>query len=352
MASLDVRLCFLGPMVGRHPGYVTTQGLIVADLFAAHGYRVLLSSTSLNRYARLVDINQTLLRHRREIDVVVADVYGGASFVVEDLLSLNARMMGLPLIFVIHGGTVPEFARQHPAWVRRVLSRADVLVAPSAFIIEGLADQGFAVRHIANVVDLSAYEFIRREQVRPCLFWMRSFHEIYNPEMAVRVLARLRESHPDARLIMAGSDKGRQAAVEALAAELGVRASIEFPGFLKNEQKVAFGRKADIFINTSRIDNMPVALLEAGALGMPIVTTNVGGIPYLVSHETSALMVGDDDVEGMVAAIERLLASPELVGRLTGNGRRMAERSNWDVVRPQWEALFAEVTARRQGLNG
>jgi glycosyltransferase involved in cell wall biosynthesis len=178
---------------------------------------------------------------------------------------------------------------------------------------------------------------------------MRSFHEIYNPEMAVRVLHRLRRRHPDARLIMGGADKGARPGVEALAAELGVADSVSFPGFLNNDQKMAANREADIFINTSRIDNMPVALLEAGAMGMPIVTTNIGGIPHLVSHEKTALLVNDDDVDGMVAAVERLLETPELVARLSREGRRLAERSNWDVVRPQWEALFDEVIGRRRG---
>lgn len=346
MSTLDYRLCFLGPMVGRHPGYVTTQGLIVADLFAAHGYRVLIASTSLNRYTRLADILWTVVRHRGEIDVVVADVYGGPSFVVEDAISLATKTLGLPLVFVIHGGTVPDFVAEHPDWARRVLSRADVLVAPSSFIIEALGRQGYDVLHISNVVDLSAYVFRPREAVRPAMLWMRSFHEIYNPEMAIHVLARLHERYSDARLVMAGADKGEMAAIERLAEELGVSDSVIFPGFITNEQKVGFGMETDIFINTSRIDNMPVALIEAGALGMPIVTTNVGGIPHLITHEKNGLLVDDGDIEGMVAAVVRLVETPALVGELARNGRVMAEQSSWELIRPQWEALFAEVVAR------
>lgn len=347
MANGKTRLCFLSAMVGRHPGYVTTQGLIVADLFAAAGHPVFISSTSLNRYVRPFDMVGTLLRHRHEIDIVVADLYGGASFVIEDMVSAAARLLGLPLIFVIHGGVVPEQIAQHPTWARRILSRADALVAPSGYMVEMLGRQGYQATQLSNVVDLSLLDYRPRQSVRPIMLWMRSFHEIYQPEMAVRVLARLAERYPDARLIMAGAEKGQRAAVVALAADLGVTDRLSLPGFITNEQKNALAHEADIFLNTSRIDNMPVALIEAGAMGMPIVTTNAGGIPYLIKQGETGLMVEIDDLDGMVTAVTRLVETPALAAALSSAGRAMAEQSSWQQVQPQWRALFDKVLRSR-----
>ncbi len=178
--------------------------------------------------------------------------------------------------------------------------------------------------------------------------WLRTFHDIYNPFMAVRVLARLRESHAEAVLVMAGQDKGLQAETQRLAMDLGVQDAVRFPGFLDMEGKIRLGNEVDIFINTSRVDNMPVTIVEACAMGLPVVSVGVGGILDLLRHEQTGLLVGDDDVEAMTAGIRRLLDDPDLAGHLSVNARRLAERSDWERVRPQWEHLFGRILSRRQ----
>jgi len=107
------------------------------------------------------------------------------------------------------------------------------------------------------------------------------------------------------------------------------------------------GHAADIFINTNRIDNMPVAVVEACAMGLPVVATAVGGVPDLLKDGETGLLVPDDDDKMMAEAIKRLLDDAELAGRLSANGRLLAERSSWEQVRPRWEELFADLTARR-----
>ena len=345
------RLCFLGPMIGRHKGHVTTQGQILAELFVGAGYSVVSASASLNRYKRLADIMYTLFRKRRSIELVCADVYGGPSFVVETSIALLSRVLRLPLIMVLRGGNLPNFFARFPRWSQFVLRQADVLVAPSPYLIEALRQHGFQVRLIPNVINLDNYPYTRRTSARPYLIWMRSFHEIYNPEMAIEVVAALRPSFPDVKLIMAGQDKGLQADVQRLAQRLQVDNRVEFPGFLDPNQKARLFAKADIFINTSRIDNMPVAIVEACAMGLPVVSTAVGGIPYLVTHGETALLVPPEDVQAMAEAVVCLLHDPDLVAKLSESGRRLAERSSWEQVRPQWEQLFAEVMSRRNYLD-
>jgi glycosyltransferase involved in cell wall biosynthesis len=249
---------------------------------------------------------------------------------------------------VLHGGNLPNFIARYPRWSRLVLGQADVLVTPSPYLIDAIRLQGFNARHIPNVINLENYPYTKRTFVRPRLIWMRSFHDIYHPEMAIEVVASLHSRFPDIKLFMAGQDKGLQAAVRELALKLDVGDRVEFPGFLNTTQKVRYFAEADIFINTSRIDNMPVALVEACAMGLPIVTTNVGGIPYLVTHEETALLVPSEDVQAMAEAVTRLLHDHNLVARLSENGRRLAERSAWEQIRPQWEQLFAEVLSRRK----
>ncbi len=120
-----------------------------------------------------------------------------------------------------------------------------------------------------------------------------------------------------------------------------------FPGFLDMAGKVREGGAADIFINTSHIDNMPVAVVEACAMGIPVVSTSVGGVPDLLTDGQTGLLTPDGDVDSMAAAIRRLCSEPALAARLSEGGRRLAERSAWERVRLEWEDLFASLAPRR-----
>lgn len=338
------RLCIVGPMLGRHPGVVTTQGELLADALAAAGHDVTRASDHPARLGRLVDIARTVLRARGRAEVLVVQTFGGPSFVVEDVASLLGRWGGMRIVFHLHGGAMPAFMQRHPRWTRRVLRRGDALVAPSAFLADAVRAHGFEARVIPNGIALADYPFRARTRLAPRLFWMRTFHPLYNPTLAVRVLARVRETHPDATLTMAGQEKGSGDAVRAEVARLGLGDAVRFVGFLDHAGKLAHGDAADVFLNTNHVDNTPVGVLEAAALGLPVVATDVGGLRHLVRHEESALLVADDDAEGMAAAVRRLLDEPALAERLSRNGRAVAERSAWGGVVAAWDALFATLT--------
>lgn len=337
-------LCFIGPLVGRRSGNVTTQGEILSDQFASSGYAVIEASSRPGRIGRLLEILWTILSGTGRIDVLMLQTYGGRSFVVEDLASAAARLLGQRVIMTLRGGAMGEFMRRFPRWSRRVLRRADAIVVPSGFLEAIVQPHGFAPRVIPNVIALERYPYRKRSAVRPALLWVRTFQSVWNPEMAVRVLARLRKLYPAATLTMAGEDKyGRRTDVEELAVSLGVADAVRFVGFLDMEGKVREGSEADIFLNTNRIDNMPVTVIEACAMGLAVVSTNVGGIPYLLDHGETALLVPDDDDAAMAAAVERLLHEPDLVRRLSENARRLAEQSAWNNVLPRWERVFREA---------
>jgi L-malate glycosyltransferase len=343
MSRHSPRLGVVAPMNGIHHGHVTTQGLILATRFAAEGLPVVATSHAQSRYRRLVDITVDLLRRGREIDVVILAVYGGRSFVVEDLASRISRWHGHRLVMFLHGGAMPAFMARFPRWTRAVLGRADLLIAPSAYLQRAVAAHGFQARVIPNVIDLGCYPFRRRSHVRPRLFWMRTFHPFWNPEMAIRVVRRLKADFPDVSLVMAGQDSGLRAPMIEAARRAGLGDAVRFPGFLDHDHKVHEAQHADIFVNTNHVDNMPVAVVEAAAMGLPVVSTDVGGLPDLLQHERTALLVRDDDDAGMAAQIRRLIEEPALADRLSGNGRQMAEGMAWESVRTKWFEMFDEL---------
>jgi len=167
---------------------------------------------------------------------------------------------------------------------------------------------------------------------------------MYDMSTAIRALALLRQRVPGARLTIAGSGPERSS-LEALVRELGLGNVVAFPGRLEIEAMARLYRSADLMLNPSLVDNMPNSLLEALASGIPVVSTDVGGIRFLVDDGNTALLVPPGEPQAMAAAAERVLSEPGLAARLVRNGLAQVQRYAWPSVRELWLGAYRDVTA-------
>ena len=162
--------------------------------------------------------------------------------------------------------------------------------------------------------------------------------------MAIKVLALLKETHKNAVLCMVGPDKdGSLNQAKTLSNQLGVSESVTFTGVLPKAQWHQLSQNYDVFINTTNIDNMPVSIIEAMALGLPIVSTDAGGLPYLMENGVDGLLIPVNDEKKMSEAIITLLSNPEKAMELSKNAREKAEKFDGDIVKTQWQKLLENV---------
>jgi glycosyltransferase involved in cell wall biosynthesis len=315
----------------------------LARRLADRGLDVATTSSRASRPLRVLDMAASTWRRRGRIDVAVIDVYSGKAFAWAEAVAGILRRARVPYALVLRGGGLPGFAGREPARVRRLFGGAAAVVALSGYLAEQMAPYGGRFEVLPNPIDLSAYAGRPLAKAEPTLVWLRTFQETYNPTMAVRVLARLRDEFPGVRLVMVGPDKGLLEPTRRAAAELGVLERIEFVGPVPKAEVPRQLARGDVFLNTPRIDNVPISLLEAMACGLCVVSTDVGGIPYLVERGRDALLVPADDDAAMAAEVGRCVREPELAARLSAAGRRLAERHDWANVLPLWEDLLAEL---------
>jgi glycosyltransferase involved in cell wall biosynthesis len=177
------------------------------------------------------------------------------------------------------------------------------------------------------------------------LVWLRAFHEIYNPNLAPRVVALLTEEYPEIHLTMIGPDKGDGSLqkTKRSATDLGVAHRISFHGPVPKGEVPLWLNHHDIFLNTTNIDNTPVSVIEAMACGLCVVSTNVGGIPYILDDGCDALLVPADDAEAMASAVKRILIDRSLSAGLTHKARQKAESFDWPKILPQWEQILMQA---------
>lgn len=339
-----------GPLLGTRPGRVTGQGEVLAALLAEHGTDVVTASAVVNPFGRVLDTLAVLARRRGDLDAVLILVFSGRSFAVAEATAALASVMRLPTLLWLHGGNLPAFALRHRRRVRRLLASAERVVAPSAFLASELHSLRPDIECIPNVLPLAqGYPTKVRTTVAPRLLWMRSFDEEYRPELAVDVLAELRSRGVDASLTMAGQTGEREPAVRTRATRLGVADHVAFPGFLDAAAKRAAFATHDIFLATNRVDNAPVALLEAAASGLVIVAMSVGGIPHLFRDGHDAVLVEDGDVAAMSDAVVALVRGELPAGAISANATALAEGSRAGVVLDRWVRVLDEVSATRVG---
>ena len=332
-------LLYIGNQLSKH-GYNKTSIETLGVYLAGEGYELRYTSDKKNQMYRLIDMTLTTCFKAKKVDYVLIDTYSTFSFWYAFFCSQTARFLNAKYICILRGGDLPNRLKKNSKLCKMVFANAYQNVAPSGYLKQAFESAGFTnVIHIPNSIEIEKYEFKQREITTPKLLWVRAFASIYNPIMAVKVLAELQKLYPNATLTMVGPDKdGSLETTKAFANAINIQ--VNFTGKLTKEDWWRLASKHDIFINTTHFDNTPVSVMEAMALGLPVVTTNVGGIPFLLSDNENALLVDDNDTKVMVESIQKLIENPEKAVFLANNARNFIEQMDWHVVKKQWADLL------------
>jgi glycosyltransferase involved in cell wall biosynthesis len=234
-----MRILMVAPLLGGH-GRVPDVFESLGPLLAGAGHDVAMTSDREAAGRRAVDMVRTT--RRADVDVVLLHLYSGRAFAVEDAVVRAARA---PVVGYLSGGGFPAFGERHPRWVRRVLDRFSLLVAPSEYLARWARERtGTPVEVVPNPLALDGYPYRHRPAVRPRVLWLRAYHPIYAPEVAVRAAAR----YDELVLTMVGDDKGERAATAALVAELGLDDRVTVGGFAGPDEKARLLADHDVFL--------------------------------------------------------------------------------------------------------
>jgi glycosyltransferase involved in cell wall biosynthesis len=258
---------------------------------------------------------------------------------------LIGLLRGTPVIINYRGGLAEEFFAAAPSHVLSLMRRAALRVTPSVFLRRVFAQHGLDADVIPNIVDLDRFDHRERRDfgAAPHVVVARNLEPIYGLTTALQAMAIVRQSYPGAMLTVAGSGP-QKAELLAQAATLGLSGAVHFPGRVDHADMPALYARADCALNPSTVDNMPNSVLEAFASGVPLVSTDVGGVPDIVTDGINGLLVPAGDPQAMAAALIRVLGDRELVHRLTEAGAAQVQAYAWPQVREQWLAAYHRAT--------
>jgi L-malate glycosyltransferase len=366
-----LRIGLVGPLPPPAGG-MANQTLQLADLLAREGAQVTVVRTNspykpawveqlrvFRALFRLLPFLFQLWRTAGRVDLFHVMANSGWSWhLFAAPAVVIAKLRGKPVVVNYRGGDAEKFFARSFFWVKPVLTLADEITVPSGFLQAVFARRDFKSTVVPNIINLSRFSPKSLEQAgsqdidrmcagvqaQPSILVARNLEPIYDNATALRAFATVLQRHPQACLTVCGTG-GEMASLVALASELGIAKQVEFAGQISNSDMAALYRQADILVNPSLVDNMPISLLEALATGVPIVSTNVGGIPYLVENDRTALLVNPKDDAAMAQAILTLLADPGKVKAMHDEGLRTVRQYAWASVREQLHHVYRGVLA-------
>jgi len=333
-------ILYLGNKKSITPSTVDTLGEQLKE-----SYDVVTCSEVQNKVLRFLDMARHIIKYRKNCDLLIVDTYSSLNFYYALMTAFFGKLFKIPYIPILHGGDLPNNRlKKYPRLSHYIFSGSTQNITPSIYLKEAFDKEGYNTLYIPNNIELDAYTFREREKIEPKLLYVRSFAKIYNTKMAIRVLESLSKKYPSISLCMVGPDRdGSLEETKAFAKKLGLEDKVTFTGGLPRDEWLALANDYDVFINTTNFDNLPVSIVEAMALGFPIVSTNVGGLPYLIEDGIDGLLVDKNDDKMMSEKIELLLNDPTLCKTLSTNGRKKADTYDWNVIKEQWDNVIKDI---------
>lgn len=288
----------------------------------------------------------SLLARVRRYDVIHVFSASYFSFLLAPAPALLvARLYGRRSVLNYRSGEAEDHLSRWRRTAIPLVRLASAVAVPSGYLVDVFARFGLRARSIYNIVDLDRYAFRERRPLRPVFLANRNFEPLYNVGCVLRAFALIQGRFPDARLTLAG-DGSQRAQLEALARQLALR-NVEFVGRVQQARMHELYDAADIYLNGSDIDNMPGSIVEAFAAGTPVVTTDAGGIPYIVTDGVTGALVPRGDHQRMAARAVELLEDERLASRVARAARDECRKYNWEAVRDEWLALYRGLAQER-----
>jgi len=256
-----------------------------------------------------------------------------------------AYLRKTPVIVNYRGGEARTYFEKSIKWVAPSMKKANVIVVPSGYLKHVFSEFHFETQVIANIINLQRFkptENNKNDLSMPHLIITRNLEPIYGLVTAIKAIAIVKEKIPQLKLSIAGSGPQKEE-LEKLVSDLKLEGTVVFTGKLRPDEVAHLYQSADIMLNPTTVDNMPNSVLEAMASGVAIITTNVGGIPYIVEDNKTALLVEVNNAELMADKIMLLLNDKQLYVDLVTNGFAEVQQYSWEYVKNQWLALYQSL---------
>ncbi|NUM30858.1 MAG: glycosyltransferase family 4 protein [Bacteroidetes bacterium] len=334
------KIAIVGPLLGIHNGKAVSQGEFLGIKLEEEGYSVLYISRKIKKIARLIDTIKQLLFKKKQYDIIILQGMGWQHKYMELITYILSRILRKRLIYTMHGGSLHNEYKSSMIY-KFLFNRIKTITVPSEYFFELFRKKGIKTEIIYNQITLNNYIFTERYQINPSLLWMRTFHIDYNPLMAIKVVQVLKDEFPNIKLYMGGANGKYFDFIKNYIENHQLENIVHLIGYLDVDKKNEYSKKCDFYLCTNTYDNTPVSMIEMMAMGLIIISTNVGGIPYMIKNNENGILVKNDDHLEMAEAIKKLLYDNETSKEISKNARKSIEKFDWEKsIKHKWLTIL------------
>ncbi len=305
------------------------------------GFEILTLSDKKNYLFRMMDMILSVIKYRNKTELIIIHAFSTFAFWYAFFVSSAAKLLKLPFILVLHGGDFPNRIKRSPYACKYIFRNADLIITPSEYLQKAVNAFGFQVFYLPNFIDISEYAFETKDNKQLNILWVRAFNKMYNPALFIEIILQLMEKGYKVRSAMVGPDSdGTMMEILKKIAESKLEDHIIITGRLEKKEWVELSKGYNYFVNTTNYDNRPISLIEAMALGLPVISTNVGGLPTLIKHNENGILVDPNNANLFVDEIMKLYDDNTSYKSIARNARKYVEQFDWENVRKDWISLI------------
>ena len=243
------------------------------------------------------------------------------------------------IIITYHGGDAAKFFSKRPALTHFFLIKANELVVLSGYLQSIFHKYGYKVQVIPNIINTKEPYYTQRNILKPFFISTRSLEPLYNIKLILNAFKKIQQKYSEASLVLLGNGSLKNDLKYYVKQE--AINNVCFPGSVSNEVVFDYLGKSDILINAPLTDNMPVSLLEAFSAGVLVISSNVGGVPYMVEHLKNGLLFESGNLNDLVDKIEYALSNQDLSKQMLKNAFIKLDKYRWESVKKDILELYS-----------
>lgn len=240
---------------------------------------------------------------------------------------LVGRILRKHIVVTYHGGEANLFFDKYPTIVRFFLLKSNVNIVLSGFIEKTFIRHNIPCTIIPNVIDLRQDVFKERPILKPRFISVRTLSSLYNVDFIIKAFYYIKEKYPQATLSILG-DGPMESQLRELVKEKEIK-GVSFIGRIQNNEVYKYLSEADIMISSPRIDNMPVSVLEAFNAGVLVISSCVGGVPYMIQSNNNGLLFELNNMQHLIDCVDCAISDPDNSIKMIRNAHKSLEKYTW-----------------------
>ena len=292
----------------------------VADIFSTKDsvWRRLLLPLRLRRFAK-------------HYDVLHIHCCSGWGFLPAVVGVTIGQMLKKRIVLTYHGGGGEKFFDRHSCLVRHYLTKTDANIVLSGFLAKILEKHNLSYTIIPNIIELDDKQYRLRETLRPNFICTRAHEELYNIPCILRAFQKALTEIPEASLTLVG-DGSQHATLIQMAEDMGLR-NVTFTGRVDNKEIYRYLDKADVMLSSPKVDNMPVSILEAMNASLLVISSRVGGVPYMIKDRVSGLLFESDNADELAENMLWAVRNQSIAKTIIQHAHKEVKRYQWGSVK-------------------